>query len=168
MKRLLVYGFVGVVTFIIGYNLDILYFSGRSPEQPIAFNHRIHAGDHQIPCLYCHIYATRSAVAGVPSVQRCIGCHLIIKREAPEIKKLAGYWERREPIPWIKVYNLPDFVYFPHKRHLKAGLSCHQCHGDVAGMKVTTRVSSLKMGWCIDCHTQKDVRNGRDCWTCHK
>lgn len=168
MKKFLIYVTVGIIAFAIGYNVNVHYFAGKSPAQPITFNHRVHAGDNRIPCMYCHIYGERSTVAGVPSVQRCMGCHTVIKREAPEIVKLAGYWERREPIPWIKIYNLPDFVYFSHKRHLKAGVQCETCHGDVTGMDVTDRVSSLKMGWCLDCHIQRDVKNGQDCWTCHK
>lgn len=168
MKKLLICGFVGVITFAVGYNVNILYFSDRSPRQPIAFSHRVHVGDNRIPCMYCHIYAERSTVAGVPSVQKCIGCHTLIRRDAPEIMKLSGYWERRESISWIKVHNLPDFVYFSHKRHIKADVPCDVCHGDVAKMDVTTRVSSLEMGWCLDCHIQRGVKNGEDCWTCHK
>lgn len=168
MKRLLIYSFVGFITFISGYILNITYFSDRSPAQPIAFSHRVHAGDNGIPCLYCHNYAGRSTVAGVPPVQRCVGCHVIIKRDAPEIIKLTDYWNRKTPIPWVKVHNLPDFVYFSHKRHVRAGVECSVCHGDVAGMDVVTRVVTLKMGWCLDCHRQRAVKAGSDCWTCHK
>lgn len=168
MKKLFLFSFICVASFVTGYWIDISYFSDRHPLQPITFSHRIHAGDNSIPCLYCHIYAERSTAAGVPSVQRCIGCHNIIKKDAPEILKLTDYWERKEPIPWIKVHNLPDFVYFSHKRHIRGGVQCNSCHGEVSRMDVVTRVSSLKMGWCIDCHMLNDVKNGRDCWTCHK
>ncbi|MCC7202218.1 MAG: cytochrome c3 family protein [Nitrospirae bacterium] len=168
MWKLLLFAFIFVTTFISGYMINTVWFSDNHPAQPIAFSHRIHAGDNGIPCLDCHIYAERSAVAGVPSVQKCIGCHKIIKREAPEVVKLNGYWERQEPIPWIKVHNLPDFVTFPHKRHIRGGVQCNLCHGNIPEMDVVTRVSSLKMGWCIGCHTSYNVKNGRDCWTCHK
>lgn len=168
MRKLFLFSFIWVATFISGYWMNTSWFSDKQPAQPIAFSHRIHAGENDIPCLYCHTYADRSAVAGVPSVQKCIGCHQIIKRDAPEILKVNDYWERKEPIPWIKVHNLPDFVYFSHKRHIRAGIECNSCHGNVAGMDVITRVSSLKMGWCIDCHMSHNVKNGRDCWTCHK
>jgi hypothetical protein len=157
-----------VVAFLIGYGVNDAYFAGRRPVQPIAFSHRIHAGDNQIPCRYCHMYAETSRVAGVPNVKRCMGCHAVIKTDSPEIKKVAAYWESKEPIPWVKVHNLPDHVYFPHKRHIRAGLDCALCHGDIAAMKIVERVSSLKMGWCLDCHTQRKVKNGSDCWTCHK
>ena len=168
MRKLLLFSFICVASFVSGYWINTSWFSDSHPAQPIAFSHRIHAGDNSIPCLYCHIYAERSTVAGAPSVQRCVGCHNIIKRDAPEILKLTDYWDRKEPIPWIKVHNLPDFVYFSHKRHIRGGIQCNSCHGNVAGMDVVTRVSSLTMGWCIDCHTLNNVKNGRDCWTCHK
>ena len=167
MKNLVIYAVLFVITFGIGYKINDVYLTERAPAQPIEFSHKIHAGDNSIPCLYCHSQAERSRVAGVPNVKRCMGCHNIIKTDAPEIIKLAAYWEKKEPIPWIKVHNLPDHVYFPHKRHIKAGLECKMCHGDVAGMSRVTRIAPLKMGWCLKCHTQRNVKNGRDCWTCH-
>lgn len=167
MKKLILYIFIGVITFGAGYGVNQLYFSDRAPLQPINFSHKIHAGENKIPCMYCHIYADRSRVSGAPNVQRCMGCHKVIKTDSPEIQKLASYWDRKEPIPWVKVHHLPDYVYFPHKRHIKAGLECQLCHGNVQSMPVVTRVSSLKMGWCLNCHDKKQVKNGRDCWTCH-
>lgn len=158
----------GAVCFGIGYAINITYFNDNTPDQPINFSHKIHAGDNQIPCMYCHIYADRSRVAGVPNVARCMGCHKVIKTDAPEIIKLTSYWDKKEPIPWVKVYNLPDYVHFTHKRHIKAGLDCKACHGDVASMAKITKVSSLEMGWCLSCHTKREVKDGRDCWTCHK
>lgn len=86
---------------------------GYAPEQPIHFSHKIHAGENEIHCQYCHLYARRSIVAGVPSVQTCMNCHKLIRKEKPEIQKLLEYWEKKEPIPWVKVYDLPDFVHFP-------------------------------------------------------
>lgn len=188
MKKFILFVIVGASAFTIGYNANLIYFSedDRYPEQPINFSHRIHAGDNNIPCQYCHIYADKSTVSGVPNVQRCMGCHKLIKTDAPEIQKLKGYWDRQEPIPWVKVHRLADFVYFSHKRHLKANVPCQRCHGDVASMDRITRqavfagipylrVSNFKMGWCLDCHTNgarefigAPVKNGRDCWTCHK
>lgn len=168
MKKLIIYVIVFGITFLAGYALNELYSADRTPVQPINFSHRIHAGDNKIPCMYCHIYADRSRVSGVPNEQRCYGCHKIIKTDAPEIQKLMSYWDKKEPIPWVKVHNLPDHVYFPHKRHIKAGLDCALCHGDVPKMDRISRVSSLKMGWCLNCHTKREVKNGRDCWTCHQ
>jgi len=137
-----------------------------SPIQPIAFSHKLHAGTNAIPCLFCHRLATKSTLAGIPAVADCLSCHKFIAPEAPEIKKLAGYFERKEPIPWVRVYGVPDFVYFPHMMHLRARLACATCHGEVAGMERITRSGHLRMGWCLDCHRQHKA--SIDCWTCHK
>ncbi len=137
----------------------------RSPLQPLAFSHKTHAGINGIHCLYCHYYARKSPVAGIPAVKDCRACHLFIARDTPEIKKLTGYWDRHEPIPWVRVHVLPDHVYFPHMMHVRAKLDCTVCHGQVAGMERITRIASLKMGWCLDCHRQHKA--SIDCWTCH-
>lgn len=152
-----------VLAYIYVLPLDLL---DRSPVQPIAFSHKIHAGDNGIPCLFCHRAASKSAIAGIPAVADCRACHLFIAQDKPEVKKLTGYWERKEPIPWVRVYWVPDFVYFPHKMHVRAGLACGQCHGNVAGMARITRRQKLKMGWCLGCHKQHKA--SIDCWTCHK
>jgi len=137
----------------------------RSPLQPLAFSHKTHAGANGINCLFCHRYAARSPVAGIPAVADCRACHLYIAADAPEIKKLMGYWDRKEPIPWVRVHKVPDHVYFPHMMHLRAGLACSTCHGEVAAMERITRKASLKMGWCLECHRQHKA--SIDCWTCH-
>jgi len=162
---------VGLVAFIgifVGYYANAMFFPGTSPVQPIDFSHRIHAGDNQIPCLYCHVQARRSISAGVPSVNKCMGCHTDIATDRPQIRLLAQYWESKEPIPWIKVHDLPDFVYFPHKRHVAAGLECQTCHGPVETMSRVSREAPNEMGQCLSCHKQHEVVNGLDCWTCHK
>ncbi|HJV33454.1 cytochrome c3 family protein [Geomonas sp.] len=137
----------------------------HSPVQPIAFSHKVHAGTNGIPCLYCHRYAPKSPYAGVPSVSDCRDCHQFIATEKPEIKQVMGYWERKEPIPWIRVYWLPDHVYFPHMMHIRARLECRTCHGEVASMDRITRSVHLKMGWCLGCHRQHKATI--DCWICH-
>ena len=134
--------------------------------QPIAFSHKSHAGDFKIACEYCHSYARRSPVAGVPSVQQCMGCHKITALDNPEVKKLQGYWKRKEPIPWIKIYDLPDSVIFTHKRHVLEEIECRTCHGPVETMDQVRQVMSLGMGWCVSCH--KEQRATLDCLDCHK
>ncbi|MDX1555548.1 MAG: cytochrome c3 family protein [Xanthomonadales bacterium] len=161
-------GLVGVVGFIFGNYAHSKFSSETSPVQPIAFSHKIHVSQNGIPCLYCHSHADKSPSAGVPSVEKCMGCHSVIATDRPEIKKLHAYWEKQEPIPWIKVHDVPDFVHFTHKRHIQAGLECQQCHGPIETMPRVTRVSTLKMPWCVDCHTELEVEHGRDCLTCHK
>lgn len=167
-KTPMIMGVLVVVGFAVGYFINYTFFSDRSPVQPINFSHKLHVTDNDIPCMYCHTSADKSPVAGVPSVEKCMGCHKVIATDKPEIIKLTEFWNKREAIPWIKVHDLPDFVYFTHKRHIKAGIACQTCHGPVETMQRVTRVSSLKMPWCVDCHTERQVENGRDCVTCHK
>jgi hypothetical protein len=137
----------------------------NSLEQPISFSHKVHAADFQIHCFYCHRYADRSPVAGVPAVKICMGCHELIATEKPEIEKLTGFWEEARPIEWLKVYDLPDFVRFTHKRHVRAGVVCGECHGEVETMEQIRRVSDLSMGWCLQCHIREDA--DIDCLVCH-
>ena len=143
---------------------------GAAPEQPIAYSHQTHikAG---VQCLFCHTGALRSSVAGIPSVQKCMGCHSVIAADQPEIKKVAGYWDRGEPIPWVRVNIQPDFVFFSHQPHLGAGLNCETCHGDVGNMTVDRPVVKMGMDWCLDCHLKQpeaNIARLTDCLTCHK
>ena len=161
---------VVLVGLVLGYWANATFYPGTSPEQPIAFSHKIHAGENEIPCMYCHTQARRSISAGVPSVSKCVGCHNEIATDAPQIRKLISYWQNKEPIPWIKVHDLPDFVHFTHKRHVLAGIECQTCHGPVETMDRIhlTSVAPMEMGLCLNCHKQHEVVNGLDCWTCHK
>ena len=159
--------------------------SGGGIQQPIAFPHDVHAGTNQIPCMYCHTSADRSADAGIPSVQVCAGCHLpggvpMIAADSTGVKQLAEYWREQKPIPWVRVYDLPDHAHFPHMRHVGAGMECQECHGPVETMAEIDRVwqnedkdtrygivraKSLQMGWCVECHREREVRT--DCIVCH-
>ncbi|TDJ44252.1 MAG: menaquinol oxidoreductase [Gammaproteobacteria bacterium] len=168
LKPAALIGVVGLVGMFAGYWANATFFPGTTPVQPINFSHRIHAGDFEIPCQYCHTQARRSISAGVPSVNKCVGCHNEVATDRPEIRKLMNYWVNKDPIPWIKVHDLPDFVYFPHKRHVQANIECQSCHGPVQTMDVVTRIAPLQMGWCRDCHLENEVQHGQDCLTCHK
>lgn len=159
---------VGVGGALLGFWANAAFFPGTAPKQPIEFSHKIHATDNEIPCLYCHTQARRSTVAGAPSVYKCVGCHRVVAKDRPQIRKVMSYWENGEPIPWIKVHDLPDFVYFPHKRHVQANVACQTCHGPVETMHRVERIAPLRMGWCLACHKQSAVEHGLDCWTCHK
>ncbi len=147
-------------------------------QQPIAFSHRKHtAGANGIKCERCHTYssATTGTFAGLPQVATCMYCHQMVERmsaaklaKKPDLAKFkqfvpAGY------IPWQQVYSVPDYVYFPHRRHVAvAKLACADCHGDVRNMAgpVVRPVVNQSMGWCINCHQQK--RASQDCISCHK
>lgn len=159
---------VAFVGLLFGYWLNRTFVPGTEPLQPINFSHQIHAGLYQIDCLYCHSNARKSASAGVPSVNKCVGCHELVVPDRPQIRLVMEYWENQEPIPWVKVHDLPDFVHFPHNRHVAAGLECQECHGPVETMDVVSRQAPVEMGLCLTCHRDHQVEFGLDCLTCHK
>jgi hypothetical protein len=159
-------GYFGVFLVIVGVLGYVAFREDPAPAQPIAFPHTIHAGKLGLPCAFCHLFAERSRFATAPPLEKCMDCHRTIAADREEIRKLARHFAQKTPIEWNRVYALPDFIYFSHKRHLKAGLSCSTCHGDVAGMKRVRRVSNLVMGWCVSCHRSRGA--SRDCATCHK
>ncbi len=162
-----------------------------APRQPILFSHLIHAGSFGIECQFCHADARRSEYAGLPSVERCMGCHKIIgAQDNPEIAKIHGYSQRGEPIPWARVFKIPEFTHFPHKPHIRAELACQTCHGPIERMRVVGAHTGprlmndlailvglraapppLSMGWCVDCHRQQNATRGTraplDCIACH-
>lgn len=141
----------------------------RDVVQPIPFSHRVHAGVRQIPCQYCHEYARRSQTAGVPPVQRCLGCHMKVGGEKLALAAVTQPWtDTTQPpgeIAWNRVYTLPDFVRFAHRPHVLAGVPCQQCHGPVETMDRVEPVHDINMGFCITCHTERHV--SKDCLVCH-
>ena len=146
----------GKATIDAAYGVGI--HQGYAPEQPIKFSHKLHAGQYQINCNYCHTGVYAGKGANVPSANICMNCHNAIKRESPEIQKIYKALEKDEPIQWVRVHNLPDLAYFNHAQHTNVGgLECKNCHGEIEKMEVVEQRSSLTMGWCIDCHRQTDV-----------
>jgi len=107
---------------------------GYSPAQPIAFPHKVHAGDNKIACLYCHYAARTSRHAGIPPASVCMNCHLMLEKQTAAIEKLKEAVQQQRPIVWVKVHNLPDFVYFNHSQHVLSGVACQRCHGPVETM----------------------------------
>ncbi len=159
-----------VVMGVIGGVLLTRMSVQAAPSQPIAFSHQRHT-EEGVQCLYCHPGAPRSEIAGIPSVEKCMGCHSVIATESEQIQLVAGYWERGEPIPWSRVNRQPDFVYFSHQPHLSVSLNCETCHGDVGQMDAVHPVVRMDMGWCLDCHLEQpeeNVAHLADCVTCHK
>lgn len=143
----------------------------RGPRQPIFFRHDIHAGQDKIPCLYCHATVEISSEPGIPALETCMGCHRLIAGSTDshraEIQKVRQAWSDRKPPEWVRIHALPGFVRFPHHRHIKVlgTESCAACHGNVIGMPQVYQAASLKMGWCIRCHVERQV--SRDCTVCH-
>jgi uncharacterized paraquat-inducible protein A len=143
---------------------------GYSPRQPIEFSHRLHAGESQIPCLYCHYAATRSPHAGIPAASVCMNCHGLLTTQTAEIQKLKESVLQQRPIRWVKVHNLPDLVHFDHGQHVRASVACQACHGPVEHMVRVQQRMPLTMGWCLSCHEARGVgeRGQRtDCVRCH-
>ena len=135
---------------------------GYAPKQPIAFSHKIHAGQYEIDCKYCHIGVTKGKNATIPSVNICMNCHNQIKTGTltgeGEIGKIVAAYENNKPIEWVRIHNLPDLAYFNHAQHVNVGgVECQTCHGPIETMDVVRQHSLLTMGWCIDCHRKTDV-----------
>ncbi|WP_394355918.1 c-type cytochrome [Spirosoma profusum] len=131
---------------------------GYAPKQPIAYSHKLHAGQYKIDCNYCHTGAQKGKNATIPAANICMNCHGVIKKESPEIQKIYAAIENNRPIEWIRVHNLPDLAYFNHSQHVNVGnVACQTCHGEIEKMEVVEARTSLTMGWCIDCHRRTDV-----------
>lgn len=171
--------------FLYGYLMQVGVDQNYEPIQPIHFSHKIHAGDNGIDCKYCHSSARVSKTSGIPSLNVCMNCHKNVSEfqgdkdstyvdhskefYSGEIKKLydAVGWDpaaqkytgKQKPVKWVRVHNLPDFVYFNHSQHVSvAGVECQTCHGPVETMEVMRQHSPLTMGWCINCHRETDVK----------
>jgi mono/diheme cytochrome c family protein len=174
-------GFIFLVIFIVASVsfkniIDGLYTIGiqqnYQPKQPIAFSHKIHAGQYEIDCKYCHTGALKGKQANIPSPNICMNCHTQIKEgtntgtgEIAKIYAAIGYdptsgmyTGKQKPIEWVRIHNLPDLAYFNHSQHVNvAGVECQTCHGPIQEMDVVKQYSLLTMGWCIDCHRKTDV-----------
>ena len=121
------------------------------------YSHKLHAGDMGMDCRYCHSTVEKAAFAAVPSTQTCMNCHAKVKTDSLALSKVRESWATGEPIPWIKVHNLPDYVYFDHSAHVAKGVGCVSCHGRVDQMNQIWQASSLQMGWCLDCHRHPEA-----------
>jgi len=144
-----------------------------SPVQPIAFPHPVHVQRLGMNCLYCHNAANKSPDPGLPAVSTCMGCHNLIgpqrpasdlgpARKSAELEKLYAYADQKapgmgmgpnaKPIPWVRIHKVPEYVHFPHTRHVSAGVTCQTCHGQVQKMDRVFQYATLNMGWCVSCH----------------
>ncbi|MFZ5786041.1 MAG: cytochrome c3 family protein [Acidobacteriota bacterium] len=131
---------------------------GYAPVQPVAYSHALHAGELGIDCRYCHTTVETAAHAAVPPTQTCMNCHAKIRTESPKLIAVRESHATGMPVPWVRVHDLPDYVYFNHSAHVKRGVGCVECHGRVDKMEVVTQVEPLSMGWCLDCHRDPDAR----------
>ncbi len=144
---------------------------GYKPIQPIPFSHVAHADKRQINCEFCHSAARRSTSAGIPPLNTCMGCHRFVRTDKDAIKLITQKTEKNEPMEWIKVNDLPDFVRFSHMPHVSKGVTCQTCHGDVQKMEVVEQFAPMQMGWCLDCHRTEQKKSHKTtltaCQTCH-
>jgi hypothetical protein len=124
----------------------------RPVEQLVQFDHRHHVRDEGIDCRYCHSTVETGPYAGVPATEVCMGCHAQIWNRSPQLQEVRARYFSDRPIPWKRVHDLPDFVYFNHSIHVNKGVGCATCHGRVDQMASVQQVSPLTMGWCLDCH----------------
>ena len=125
---------------------------GYAPVQPIPYSHEVHAGVLGIDCRYCHNTVEESAHAAIPPTQTCMNCHAAIHKESPLLEPLRQSYATGEPVPWVRIHDLPDYAYFNHAAHVNRGVSCVSCHGRVDRMEVVQQSEALSMGWCLECH----------------
>lgn len=125
---------------------------GYRPRQPVPYSHEFHVGELRLDCRYCHTSVDSSPVASVPPTQVCMNCHHVIKRDSELLAPLRESSDTGKPLRWVRVHNLPDYAYFNHSVHVRAGVGCASCHGPVHQMEVVTQRQPLSMGWCLDCH----------------
>jgi hypothetical protein len=150
---------IGVV--LVATSGYLVYELGRSPyvtrayearQQPIQFSHQRHVAGNGLDCRYCHTSVEKSAVAGVPPTKTCMNCHAQILANSPYLEPVRSSYANDESIQWVKVHDLPDFVYFDHSIHVKKGVGCTTCHGQVNTMPLMWTVKTLQMEWCLECH----------------
>lgn len=145
-----------------------------SPRQPIPFSHKHHAGDDGIDCRYCHWSVEQSSFAGIPSTEVCMTCHSQLFSDAAPLAPLRESARTGRPLAWMRVHDLPDFVFFDHSIHVAKEIACRACHGEVERMPRIRRVATLEMQWCLECHRRMarerglDLQRMTDCSTCHR
>ena len=163
------YCWFGVVALLIGVMLYFYFLYPKQeigPKQPIFFSHRVHAGVKAIDCRFCHSNVDRSAHAGLPEVEKCFYCHKYIIPMHPQLVEEKKYLDTKTPVPWVRIFYVPDFVKFKHEPHIQwAKLDCTECHGQVATKDRLEQVG-FEMQFCITCHKKLDAQT--DCWlACH-
>ena len=148
----------GLIVIALGVTLDQLQGSpwvtkqGQRAEQPVPFSHKHHVMGLGLQCQYCHTSVEKSSYAGIPPTKTCMNCHAQIWTNAGLLQPVRTSWATGESIPWIKIHDLPDFVYFNHEIHVNKGIGCSSCHGRVDLMPLMYQQNTLQMEWCLNCH----------------
>lgn len=138
---------------LVTYGLSpVTHSVGYMPPQPIPFSHMIHAGELELDCRYCHNTVEYAAKAAIPPTQMCMTCHAQVQTDSDALKLLWESYSEGTAVPWRRVHDLPDYVYFDHSAHVERGVGCASCHGRIDQMQVVYQAKSLSMGWCLECH----------------
>jgi hypothetical protein len=149
----------GVATAGINYYATPKYTRvGYAPVQPVPFEHSLHVGQLGLDCRYCHSAVEKSGTSSVPAAQTCMNCHSTIKTQSPLLEVVRQSYQTGDPVPWVKIHAVPDYVYFNHSVHVSRGVSCVECHGKVNEMQVVHQDQPHSMSWCLDCHRNPAAR----------
>ena len=140
-------------------------FAADPPKQPVPYSHKQHLA-MGLPCKNCHTSPDPGEMMGIPPVKVCMGCHTSVKTESPHIQKLAKHAADKTEPPWVRIYQIPSYVFFSHKVHLETGAKCEGCHGPVAAREALWKETNISMGACMECHRQNKASN--DCTYCHE
>lgn len=125
---------------------------GYQPKQPVPYSHALHAGELGIDCRYCHTTVDQASHAAIPPTETCMNCHRLVRKDSPKLLPIRESHATGTPVEWVKVHNLPDYVFFNHSAHVTRGVGCVSCHGRVDRMEKVSQEEPLSMGWCLDCH----------------
>jgi len=130
---------------------------GYQPQQPVPYSHALHAGELGIDCRYCHTGVEVGAKATIPPTATCMNCHATVRTESEKLQLVRDSYATGEPVEWVRVHDLPDFVFFNHSAHVERGIGCESCHGRVDQMEVVSQFAGLNMGWCLKCHREPEA-----------
>lgn len=131
---------------------------GYAPVQPVPYSHALHVGQLGMDCRYCHDDVEKSSVANLPTAQTCMNCHLTVKPDSPLLAPIRASYTSGDPVPWKRIHQTPDYVYFDHSVHVNRGVSCFECHGKINEMDVVEHAKPLSMGFCLECHRNPEQR----------
>jgi len=146
-------GGVAYATVVVAFGFSPLATDvGYGPAQPVPYSHAVHVGQLGIDCRYCHNTVEESAHASIPPTQTCMNCHTNVRADSEKLIPVRSSFATGMPVEWVRVHDLPDYVYFDHSAHVRRGIGCVSCHGRVDTMEVVYQVEALSMGWCLDCH----------------
>jgi hypothetical protein len=163
IHALIIFAAMGWQVKMVSYAaIDLGRSKDYAPDQPVKFSHQVHAGDNQIDCKYCHHTAEFGKSAGIPAVELCMNCHVLVREGTSsgkfEIAKVVDAFDNKKSLEWVRIHNLPDHVFFSHAQHVGiAKVDCQECHGKVEEMHILKQYSDLSMGWCINCHRDTKV-----------